>query len=124
MRLPTRSGVAAVRTLLLCLTIATALPGCFLFRKHGVPTACREPKFAGSTDSRGPLQVPPGMSAPDTHSAVHIPALNEPEPVRPQSAPCLSFPPSFAVPETHGPPVRSPVPPPPPEPAPARSGAE
>jgi len=99
-----------------------ALPGCALFHRHRTPAGCREPKFAGSTDSRPPLQVPPGLSAPDTHNAVHIPALNEPEVARPRTAPCLSFPPSFVVPDTHGPSVRPTVPPPPPAPAPAPGG--
>jgi hypothetical protein len=121
-RLPPSSGVTAVRNLLLCLSLAALLPGCALFHRHGPVIGCHEPKFSSNTDSRPPLQVPVGMSAPDTHNAVHIPALNEPEPSRPLSAPCLSFPPSFAVPETRGPPVRSPVVPPPPTPAPARSG--
>jgi hypothetical protein len=68
--------------------------------------------------------IPQGMTAPDTHNAVHIPPLSTPEPVRPQSAPCLPFPPSFAVPETHGPPVRSTVPlPPPPGVPPVPAGA-
>jgi len=116
--MPARGGVAAVRTLLLCFLLATVLPGCALFHKHGQPLACRDPKFSGNTQNLPPLQVPPGMTAPDTHNAVHIPALNEPEPVRPRSAPCLPFPPSFAVPVTHGPPVRSTVPPPPIAPAP------
>ncbi len=99
--------------LLLCLTVATALPSCSLFHRHRTPVGCREPKFASSTASLPPLQVPPGMSAPDTHNAVRIPALDEPEPKRLASAPCLSMPPSFAVPATHGPPVRSSVPLPP-----------
>ncbi|HXN09948.1 MAG TPA: hypothetical protein VN859_01805 [Steroidobacteraceae bacterium] len=99
--------------LLLCLTVATALPGCSLFHRHRSTVGCREPKFAPNTVSLPPLRVPPGMSAADTHNAVRIPALDVPEPSRPPSAPCLSMPPSFAVPETHGPPVRSSVPLPP-----------
>jgi hypothetical protein len=100
------------------------LPGCAWFHRHGAPVGCHEPKFAGSTDNRPPLQVPAGLTAPDTHNAVHIPELNEPERARPRSAPCLSFPPSFVVPETRGPPVRAPVAPPPRTPPPAVSGPE
>jgi hypothetical protein len=124
-RLRTRDGVAAVRTLLLCVAVATALPGCALFHRHRPAVGCRDPKFSSNSDSRPPLLVPPGMTAPDTHNAVHIPALTEPEPSRPLSAPCLAFPPSFAVPETRGPPVRSTVPPPPPRTsAPVPTGPE
>ena len=124
MTVPTRDGTAAVRTLLLCLAVATALPGCALFHRHRPVVGCREPKFTTNTANLPPLKVPPGMSAPDTHNAVHIPALNEPEPARALSATCLSFPPSFAVPQTHGPPVRSTVPPPPPATPPAPTGGE
>jgi hypothetical protein len=106
---------------LLCVALAAVLPGCSLFHRHGPVVGCHEPKFSTNTASLAPLQVPAGMSAPDTHNAVRIPALNEPEPSRPLSDPCLSFPPSFAVPETRGPPVRSPVVPPPLAPAPVRS---
>jgi hypothetical protein len=109
-RLATRDGVAAVRTLLICLAVATTLPGCALFHRHRAAAGCREPALAATAASLPPLRVPAGMSAPDTHNAVRIPPLDEPEPARPRSAPCLSMPPSFAVPETHGPPVRSSVP--------------
>jgi hypothetical protein len=96
--------------LLIGLAVATALPGCALFHRHGSAVGCREPTLAAAAASLPPLRVPPGMSAPDTRNAVRIPPLDEPEPVRPRSAPCLSMPPSFAVPETHGPPVRSSAP--------------
>jgi len=98
--------------LLLCFTVA-ALPGCSLFHRHGSAAGCREPTLAATAATLPPLRVPAGMSAPDTHNAVRIPSLDEPEPSRPRSAPCLSMPPSFAVPETHAPPVRSSVPLPP-----------
>jgi hypothetical protein len=85
--------------LLLCAVTLPLLSGCALynrvFHRSGSNTGCHEHPFIGSTDSRPPLKVPEGMSAPDTRNAVKIPALATAEPERSKSEECLAQPPKF-----------------------------
>jgi hypothetical protein len=76
------------------------LSGCALYNRvfhHGGNDAatCHERPFAANTDSRPPLTVPEGLSAPDTRNAVKIPALNAPARAQSKSEPCLALPPKF-----------------------------
>jgi hypothetical protein len=67
---------------------------------------CSEAPFNGNADTRAPLKVPEGLSAPDTTGAVKIPALNEPDRPRLKSAACLDIPPSYGSEPTGLPPRR------------------
>ncbi|MFI4869179.1 MAG: hypothetical protein ACHQDD_07490 [Steroidobacterales bacterium] len=76
------------------------LSGCTWFNrvfhrggKHA--TGCTERPFAGNADSRPPLKVPEGMSAPDTRNAVKIPQVGPAARDRPRTEPCLARPPNF-----------------------------
>ena len=62
---------------------------------HGRTARCREPAIGGETVNLPPLQVPPGLDAPDTRNAIKIPPLTEPARRRTSRDPCLSLPPSF-----------------------------
>jgi hypothetical protein len=92
---------AAPGALLVCAVTMPLLSGCTLYNRvfhHNggkVFVGCSEHPFAGHTDSRPPLQVPEGLSAPDTRNAVKIPALNTPERQRAKTEPCLAQPPNF-----------------------------
>lgn len=71
---------------------------------------CHEPPFNGDANTRPPLKVPEGLSAPDTTGAVKVPPLTEPDVPRGKNAPCLDIPPSYGteptgVPPTHRPPT-------------------
>ncbi len=45
-----------------------------------------------------PLKIPPGLEAPDTTNALHLPQLNEPAPPpRTGQQPCLDEPPPYKV---------------------------
>jgi hypothetical protein len=107
---------ASRRALLSCalLSCALLLPGCTLynrvFHRHRNPQACRERPFIGNTDSRPPLQVPEGMSAPDTRNAIKIPPLPAAPVDRSGTEPCLAQPPPFYA----KPPAAKPVAPTPP----------
>jgi hypothetical protein len=91
---------AALGALLLCAVTLPLLCGCTLFNrvfhrggKNSV--ACHERPFAGNADSRPPLKVPEGLSAPDTRSAVKIPELSAADRGRAKTEPCLAQPPNF-----------------------------
>ncbi len=91
----TRAGLGA---LLSCVLLLPLLSGCALYnrvfhRRHDA--TCREHPFIGNTDSRPPLQVPEGMSAPDTRNAIKIPQLPPAPPELAKSEPCLAQPPPF-----------------------------
>jgi hypothetical protein len=106
------------------------LPGCTLYNRvfHRGQTAasCHERPFAGNADSRPPLKVPEGLSAPDTRNAVKIPDLGAAARERPKTEPCLALPPKFFAkappaapkPVAPAPPAAAPAPPPPAAPAP------
>jgi hypothetical protein len=67
-------------------------------------TCARPADFAGAVDN-APLAVPPGLSAPDTRSAMPIPKLAEPERPRTEADPCLDAPPRYADPPKAQPPA-------------------
>jgi hypothetical protein len=109
-----RAVAARPRGLLfpLCLLGCTPLllSGCTLYNNtfHRVhDNSCREKPFAGNTDNRPGLVVPPGMTAPDPRNQVKIPVLNEPDHPRPKSEPCLSQPPSYKSGQSIALPTRS-----------------
>ena len=78
---------------LLSLT-ALLLGGCGSLFK----TSCAKPEdYAGAVDNK-PLQIPVGLQGPDTHSALPVPALNEPERPRAAEEGCLDAPPRYAIP--------------------------
>jgi hypothetical protein len=91
---------ATLGALLICAVTLPLLSGCALynrvFHRGGKDAAtCRERPFAANTDSRPPLTVPEGLSAPDTRNAVKIPTLNAPARPQSNSEPCLALPPKF-----------------------------
>jgi hypothetical protein len=92
----TRAGRGA---LLSCALLLPLLSGCALynsvFHRHRDPATCRERPFIGNTDSRPPLQVPEGMSAPDTRNAIKIPQLPAAPEDLSKTEPCLAQPPPF-----------------------------
>jgi hypothetical protein len=101
---------AALGALLMCAMMLPLLSGCTLFNRvfhrGGKTASCHERPFAGNADSRPPLKVPPGMSAPDTRNAVKIPELAAADRERPKTEPCLAQPPKFfAKPPAAGKPV-------------------
>ena len=60
---------------------------------------CNKPQMYSSAQSVPPLRAPAGVDPPDTHSALRIPALNEPAPPpRELTDPCLDVPPLYAAP--------------------------
>jgi hypothetical protein len=91
-----RAGLGA---LLSCASLLPLLPGCALyngvFHRHRDPASCRERPFIGNTDSRPPLTVPEGMSAPDTRNAIKIPQLPPTPADLSKTEPCLAQPPPF-----------------------------
>jgi uncharacterized lipoprotein len=77
------------------LAALTGLTGC-----HSLGGSCRDPKPYMKAGSVAPLKIPPGLDPPDTATALHIPALNAPEPPpRKKTDPCLDEPPPFKVPK-------------------------
>ena len=67
-----------------------------------------KPKPYQTAKSVTPLQIPAGMDAPETGSALKIPRLNEPEPPkRGEKDPCLDEPPAFTTPKKPTPQARS-----------------
>jgi hypothetical protein len=104
---------ARIGALLLCCAILPVLSGCSLWDRvfHRSRNAgCTEKPFALNTDSRPPLKIPDGMSAPDTRTAIKVPDLTAAERVRAKTEPCLSRPPNYF--DKPLPPLRPPPPPP------------
>ncbi|MFI4865632.1 MAG: hypothetical protein ACHQDB_00835 [Steroidobacterales bacterium] len=96
-RLPVRVAPGA---LLICAALLPLLAGCTLYDRvfHRTPknaASCHEKPFAGNAESRPPLKVPQGLSAPDTRNAVKIPELASADRERPKTEPCLALPPPF-----------------------------
>lgn len=129
------SGLSPLRSAALGAVLGcTLLSGCSFWRahtpfhRHNSAGGCTEKPFNGNTETRPPLVVPAGMSAPDTRGSVKIPELNTPERVRGKAEPCLEEPPTYGgytvrpptrlVPPAT-PPDASAVPPAPVTPAPA-----
>ena len=79
---------------LLCCAILSSLSGCSVTHRNKT-VGCTEKPFSLSTETRPPLKVPEGLSAPDTRNAIKVPELSGSEPVRAASEPCLSHPPSY-----------------------------
>jgi uncharacterized lipoprotein len=69
---------------------------------------CHEQPFEGNADTHAPLQVPSGLSAPDTTGAIKVPQLAQPNQPRSRDAPCLDMPPSYGSEPTGLPPPRRP----------------
>ena len=90
---------AVLGALTVCCLMLPVLSGCALwnkmFHRQNKDAGCREKPFAQNTDTRPPLRVPAGLSAPDARNAIKIPDLPSPERVRAQTEPCLSTPPSY-----------------------------
>jgi hypothetical protein len=105
-----RVGFSAVaRVLCIGLAVAPLLSSCAVFHPHR-SLACTQRPFQGSIVGGKGLDVPSGMSPPDTRSGVKIPPLNETEVLRPTGAPCLADPPSFAAGEGAALPSRNTLP--------------
>ena len=83
-----------------------ALAGCHFFHRHALSNnSCNEQQPYTAARSIPPLNIPVGLSSPDTHAALKIPDLNQPAPPpRPLSDPCLDSPPKFVVPKVVKPP--------------------
>ena len=86
---------------LIVVVVALAgLTGCHPFKHLRSGGACHDTKPYMKAGSIAPLKIPAGADAPDSTSALHIPALNAPEPpARKRTDPCLDEPPPFAVPK-------------------------
>jgi hypothetical protein len=82
------------------LAVSLALTGCHpirALRSRELSCHSKQPYMAATSVS--PLKIPPGLDAPDTTNALHIPPLNEPAPpARKGREPCLDEPPSFKLP--------------------------
>jgi uncharacterized lipoprotein len=77
-----------------------ALSGCHIFGSGLRSKSCHKPQPYMNAKSVAPLQIPPGLDAPDTTNALHIPRLAEPAPPpRKGSDPCLDEPPPFNTPK-------------------------
>jgi len=60
--------------------------------------SCHEPQAYQKARSVPPLNIPPGLDAPDTTNALRLPQLTEPAaPPRGGKQPCLDEPPAFKV---------------------------
>jgi len=77
------------------------LAGCHPIRAiRNVGGSCHDAKPYQKAASIAPLKIPAGLEAPDTSTALHIPALNTPEPpARKLTDPCLEQPPPFNTPK-------------------------
>jgi hypothetical protein len=75
------------------------LDGCALynrvFHRSANNFSCHERPFIANAESRPPLKVPEGMSAPDTRNAIKIPELATAEAGHSKNEPCLAQPPKF-----------------------------
>ncbi len=76
----------------LCLfAVVLALQGC-----RAITGSCHDPQVYQQAQSARPLEIPPGLEAPDTRNALVIPELNEPAPpARKEGDDCLDEPPSY-----------------------------
>ena len=85
-----------LRSLLLLAPLALLLTGCHPFRHFAY--ACHKKQNYQQATSVPALKIPPGLDAPDTTNALHLPALNEPAPPpRKGQQPCLDEPPPYKV---------------------------
>ncbi|HEV3181254.1 MAG TPA: hypothetical protein VGY90_00440 [Steroidobacteraceae bacterium] len=85
------------RGIVLLILLLPLVVGCHVFRSARAK-ACHGPQPYQKSQSVPPLQIPAGLDAPDTTSALRLPALNEPAPPpRSGKQPCLDEPPPFKV---------------------------
>lgn len=92
----TRNGFALVGIMAALVTLA----GCHPLQRLRSGGACHDTKPYMRAESIAPLKIPPGLDAPDTANALHIPALTvAAPPARKRSDPCLDEPPPFNVPK-------------------------
>jgi len=90
----TRAALALSSAVLL------ALSGCRVIHHITHDDSCNKPQPYMRATSIPPLNIPPGLSSPDTSRALDVPPLNEPAPpVRTVKDPCIYAPPSFNVPQ-------------------------
>ena len=86
------------RAAVVFLLLLPLVSGCHAFRRATSAKACHNPQPYQKAQTVPPLKIPSGMDAPDTSSALHLPALNEPPPpARKGAQPCLDEPPPFKV---------------------------
>ena len=84
--------------LIALLAALTGLTGCKHLRTFSA--ACHDTKPYQRAQSIAPLKIPAGLDMPDTANALHIPALNTPEPpARKRTDACLDEPPPFTTPK-------------------------
>jgi hypothetical protein len=83
------------------LAALVCLAGCHPLRAlRNVGGSCHDAKPYMKAGSVAPLKIPVGLDTPDTASALHVPALNQPElPPRKATDPCLAEPPPFNAPK-------------------------
>jgi uncharacterized lipoprotein len=85
-----------VRSLLWLVPLALTTAGCHPFRH--LSYACHRQQPYMKAGSVAPLKIPTGLDAPDTTSALRLPALNEPAPPpRKGQEPCFDEPPPYKV---------------------------
>jgi uncharacterized lipoprotein len=89
------TGLVQMKKLLCVALVAVAvtLSACGAFR-----VTCNDMSTYAASEELSPLKVPAGLEAPDTRTALKIPALNEPERVRTESEGCLESPPAYSAP--------------------------
>ena len=94
-----RAGRLVGRVALVALLVGLA--ACNPFKRIAkIGGTCNDPKPYMAAKSVPALQIPSGMDAPDTGSALKIPRLNEPQPPkRGEKDPCLDDPPPFVIPK-------------------------
>ena len=86
-----------VRGVILLLLLLPLMSGCQAFRNASAK-ACHGSQPYQKAQSVPQLKIPSGLDAPDTTSALRLPALNEPAPPpRKGRQPCLDEPPPFKV---------------------------
>jgi uncharacterized lipoprotein len=79
--------------------VLLALSGCHPFQALKAKTnSCHIAQPYTAATSVPLLQIPPGLNAPDTTNALHVPDLKEPAPpARKGKDPCLDEPPAYKV---------------------------
>jgi hypothetical protein len=101
-----RSALAALPLAVCTLMLVAGCTTIHNWFHHQPSPGCHEVPFTGNADTRPPLRVPAGLSAPDTTGAIKIPQLNEPDSPRAHDAPCLDMPPAYGSQPTGLPPRR------------------
>ncbi len=86
--------------LALSAAVLLALSGCKTLHRITHDDSCNKPQPYMRATSIPPLNIPPGLDAPDTSHALEVPKLDEPAPPAPRPGdPCLYAPPSFNAPQ-------------------------